>query len=111
MEIRTPLNTIIGFNEMMLDTELNKEQQDYVMTVMRGGESLLTVINDILDFSKVESGQLSLEAIDFDPEVMAFDVCDLIYLRIVDKPVEIVCRIGDYVPSNVKGDPADINRS
>lgn len=104
-EIRTPLNAIIGFNEMMLDTELNREQQDYVMTVLRSGDSLLTVINDILDFSKVESGQLSLEAIDFDPEVMAFDVCDLIQPRIADKPVEIVCRIGANVPSNVKGDP------
>ena len=104
-EIRTPLNAIIGFNEMMLDTNLNREQLDYVQTIMRSGESLLTVINDVLDFSKVESGQLSLESIDFDPEAMAFDVCELIKPRISGKPVEIVCRIGDSVPSNVKGDP------
>ncbi|MCP5109058.1 MAG: response regulator, partial [bacterium] len=72
---------------------------------MRSGESLLTVINDILDFSKVESGQLVLESIDFDPEVMAFDVCELIHPRVGDKPVEIVCRVGDSLPYNVKGDP------
>jgi len=104
-EIRTSMNAIIGFNEMMLDTNLNKEQQDYVLTIMRSGESLLTVINDILDFSKVESGQLALESIDFDPEVLAIDVCELINPRIGDKPVEILCRISDSVPSNVRGDP------
>lgn len=104
-EIRTPLNAIIGFNDMLLHTDLNDEQRDYIHTVRRSGEALLNLINDILDFSKVESGQLTLESIDFDPEVMAFDVCELMRPRIEGKPIEIFCRIGDRVPSNVKGDP------
>jgi signal transduction histidine kinase/ligand-binding sensor domain-containing protein/DNA-binding response OmpR family regulator len=104
-EIRTPLNAIIGFNDMLLHTDLNNEQQDYIQTVKRSGEALLTLINDILDFSKVESGQLTLESIDFDPEVMAFDVCELMRPRIEGKPIEIFCRIDERVPSNVKGDP------
>jgi CheY-like chemotaxis protein len=104
-EIRTPLNAIIGFNDMLLHTDLNDEQRDYIQTVRRSGEALLTLINDILDFSKVESGQLTLESIDFDPEVMAFDVCELMRPRIEGKPIEIFCRIDDRMPSNVKGDP------
>ena len=105
-EIRTPMNSIIGFIEMLLDTDLNEEQRDYMRTINQSGESLLLLINDILDFSRVESGQLTLESIDFDPEVMAFDVCELMRPRIGAKPVDIFCRIGDKVPSNVKGDPA-----
>ena len=104
-EIRTPMNSVIGFTEMLMDTELNDEQLDYARTINRSGELLLTLLNDILDFSKIESGQLTLETIHFDPEVLAYDVCELIRPRIGLKPIEILCRIGDKVPSNVKGDP------
>ena len=53
-EIRTPLNAIIGMSSLMLDTELDNEQEDYIETIRTSGEVLLTVINDILDFSKLK---------------------------------------------------------
>jgi signal transduction histidine kinase/ligand-binding sensor domain-containing protein/CheY-like chemotaxis protein len=104
-EIRTPLNAIIGFNEILRDTDLTPDQLEYVKIANHSGELLLSLINDILDFSKVESGLLDLESIDFDPEVMAFDVCELMQPKVGSKPVEIICRIGEKVPSNVSGDP------
>jgi len=60
----------------------------------------------VLDFSKIEAGELDFEEIDFDPELLAYDVCELTHPRIGSKPVEILCRIGDRLPSYVKGDPA-----
>jgi signal transduction histidine kinase/DNA-binding response OmpR family regulator len=104
-EIRTPLNSVIGFVDLLLDTDLSDSQRDYAMTVKRSGEALLSLINDILDFSKIEAGHLDLECIDFDPEMIAFEACDLVRPRIKEKPVELLCRVDDKLASNVKGDP------
>jgi len=71
----------------------------------KSGEALLSLINDILDFSKIESGKIDIEEIDFDIEVLAHDVCELIRPRISEKGVELLCRIGDDVPSQIRCDP------
>ncbi len=104
-EIRTPINGVIGFTDLLLDTGLNEEQLSYVNTIKKSGDALLFLINDILDFSKIEAGQLKLENVDFDPEEVAYDVCDIIQPKIGGKPIVLLCHIGDDLPSSVKGDP------
>ena len=104
-EIRTPMNAVTGFTDMLLDTQLTNEQKDYATSVKRSGEDLLSLINDILDFSKIEAGELDFEEIDFDPELLAYDVCDAVRPRIGSKSIELLCHIEDAVPASVKGDP------
>jgi CheY-like chemotaxis protein len=104
-EIRTPLNGIIGFTDLLQDSNLDMEQQDYLHIIKESGEMLLTIINDILDFSKIESGHIELEHIDFDPEVLAYTVCDMIRPKISSKPIELLCNISDDIPPEITGDP------
>ena len=104
-EIRTPLNGIIGFTDMLLDTGLDTNQVDITNTLKRSGDVLLSLISNILDFSKIESGNIEFEEIEFDPELTAYDVCDMIRPRIGSKPVDILCHVGDKLPAFLKGDP------
>ncbi|MFO7932068.1 MAG: response regulator [Thermodesulfobacteriota bacterium] len=104
-EVRTPLNAVLGFTDMLIDTSLNDTQLDFARTIRNSSEALLALINDILDFSKIESGELELENIDFSPELLAYDVCELIRPQIGDKPIELICRVDEQLPSYLKGDP------
>ena len=64
-EIRTPLNGVIGMTDLVLDTDLNAEQRDFLETAKMSADSLLAVINDVLDFSKIEAGKLELDPVRF----------------------------------------------
>ncbi|MCU1345273.1 MAG: multi-sensor hybrid histidine kinase, partial [Acidimicrobiia bacterium] len=65
-EIRTPLNGVIGLATLLLDTPLNREQRDRVVTLRSAGEHLVALVNDIMDFSKIVTGYLQLEQVDFE---------------------------------------------
>jgi PAS domain S-box-containing protein len=104
-EIRTPINGMLGMSGLLLDTELDDEQRDYVKTLRQCGDALLTLINDILDFSKIEAGRLDLELVDFELEAVVHDVLDLVAETAYGKGLELVALVDPEAPAWVAGDP------
>jgi signal transduction histidine kinase/CheY-like chemotaxis protein len=104
-EIRTPLNGIIGMTDLALETELTREQREYLQTVKFSADSLLCVINDILDFSKIEAGRVDLEEVDFDILECVEGALKTVALRADEKGLELLCEISPEVPTFIAGDP------
>ena len=104
-EIRTPLNAINCMAELLSETPLNSEQQEYVRITRTAGDALLSLIDDILDLSKVEAGQIHLENTDFDLSDLVENTCEFYSMRAHATGLEMNCHISQDIPTALSGDP------
>ncbi|MFV0448427.1 MAG: two-component sensor histidine kinase BarA [Vibrio sp.] len=109
-ELRTPLNGVIGFTRQMLKTQLTNSQADYLQTIEKSANNLLTIINDILDFSKLEAGKLALENIPFEFQDSLEEVVNLQAASAHEKGLEITLKVDPKIPAGLVGDPLRIQQ-
>jgi signal transduction histidine kinase/CheY-like chemotaxis protein len=107
-EIRTPLNGIVGFTELLKDTELHDEQREFIDIIEKSSENLLEIINNILDLSKIESNKLEIEDIAFAPLDEFESAVEVYAVRASEKHIDLGCFIDPSLENPLKGDPTKI---
>lgn len=109
-EVRTPMNTIMGMIDLTLDTQLNEDQKDNLLTVKNAADILLTLLNDILDLSRVEAGKIQLEKIELNLRDILKSVCKSMGILAKNKGLKLVGSVEEDVPELVVGDPTRIRQ-
>lgn len=103
-EIRTPMSAIIGMSELLLRSQLDKEQSEYASIILESSQALLTIINDILDLSKIEAGKLNLEIVEFELLNLVEGAASLFAKDAQKKGISLMTYVSSDLPRYFFGD-------
>ena len=109
-EIRTPLNAIKGFSEVTEDAETLEEAKENAKEVVKASNILLEIINGVLDISRIESGNMELVNIDYNPHNMINDIVKMVSYRFAEKNLEFNVIIAPDLPNTLYGDASNIRK-
>ncbi len=104
-ELRTPLNGIVGFVDLLLESDLEEPYRSYVENVHISAETLMTLINDVLDFSKIEAGKMELEMQQVDLRQLLRNAAQTVRMSAENKGLDLVLSVGEHLPQAVETDP------
>src|SRR5258708_20401799 len=108
LEVRTPMNGIIGMNELVLDPPHKPEPREYLTLVKSSADSLLCIVNDILDFSKIEAGKLELDPVPFSLQLLLSQTIKSLALKAHQKHLELALELTASVGDTYIGVPVKL---
>ncbi|MDB2606289.1 ATP-binding protein, partial [Zobellia sp.] len=109
-DLRTPLNTISGYSELLESTALSEKQTGYIKNVKSASEYVGNLVNDLLDFSKLEAGKLKIEKVPFIPEHLIQETAENLQAIHAHKGLKLVLEIAPQLQQTVLGDPFRIRQ-
>ncbi|MGB6151910.1 MAG: ATP-binding protein [Pricia sp.] len=104
-DLRTPLNTIGGYSELLESTALTKKQEGYIKNVKSASEYVGNLVNDLLDFSKLEAGKLNIEKVPFIPANLIQETAENLQALNLRKKLKLILNIAPELEQTVLGDP------
>lgn len=109
-EIRTPLNAIKGYSELSIETKDIKEANENAREVVKAANILLDIINGVLDISRIESGNMEIVNIDYDPIELFNDIIKIVNVRLKEKKLEFRIKAAQDIPSMLHGDRVNVQK-
>ncbi len=109
-EIRTPLNGVIGMSGLLVTTDLDREQRDFVQTINASAQTLLSLVDDILDISKIEAGKINIEEMDCDLHLLVNTTAKMLAPQAHEKKLLLNVFVDPSVPFLVRGDPQHLRQ-
>jgi PAS domain S-box-containing protein len=109
-EIRTPMTGILGMVNLLLQSDLNSMQEEYLNDIRISANKLLYIINDILDFSKIRAGQITFETVEFRLDELTGNILKILGNRIREKNLDVSLSIDPAIPAVLTGDPVRLNQ-
>lgn len=103
-ELRTPLNGVMGMANLLMDTQLDDRQRQYVETIVTSTNMLLTLVNDVLDVSKIASGKLEIEKVEFNLNNILTNTQNILKPIAASKGLDFTYEIEDGIPVDLIGD-------
>lgn len=103
-EIRTPMNAIVGFSELLLKMDIDREVRSHVEDIKFSSNNLLAIINDILDISKIESGKMELVNDNYFMATLLSDVALIVGYQAQKKGLNFEVHVDETIPKTLYGD-------